>query len=80
MITVEETILKNIPNEYRDLDKTMFTGKQMKEQMVIFAKLHVQKALKQAYENIEYSYENSSERYVKENSILNAYNIEENIK
>lgn len=29
--TAEETILKNIPNEYRDLDKTMFTGKQMKE-------------------------------------------------
>jgi hypothetical protein len=47
--------------------------------MIEFAKLHVEAALKEAYKNIEYTDADSSVLYVVEDSILNAYPLE-NIK
>jgi len=41
--------------------------------MKTFAKLHVEAALKAAYENIEYTEVDSSVPYVVEDSILNSY-------
>ena len=43
------------------------------EMMIEFAKLHVEAALKAAYENIEYTEVDSSVPYVVEDSILNSY-------
>ena len=45
------------------------------EMMIEFAKLHVEAALKSAYENIEYTEVDSSVPYVVEDSILNAYSL-----
>ena len=47
-----------------------------KEAMIEFAEYHVKEALKAAYENIEYTEENSSVPYVIEDSILNAYPLD----
>jgi hypothetical protein len=47
--------------------------------MIEFAKLHVEAALKAAYENIEYTEVDSSVPYVVKDSILNSYPLE-NIK
>ena len=47
--------------------------------MIEFAKLHVEAALKAAYENIEYTEVDSSVPYVVEDSILNSYPLS-NIK
>ena len=47
--------------------------------MIGFAKLHVEKALELAYSNIEYTLEDSTVPYVVEDSILNAYPLD-NIK
>ena len=41
--------------------------------MIEFAKLHVEAALKAAYDNIEYTTVDSSVPYVLEESILNSY-------
>ncbi|HEY9485217.1 MAG TPA: hypothetical protein VIQ04_01120 [Nitrososphaeraceae archaeon] len=51
--TIEEFVRKNIPQEYRDFDKIVFTGKQLKEQAIEFAELHVQAALKTAADTAE---------------------------
>lgn len=80
MITVKEFIKSTGLVVKFDNTQGCILEEELPNLFIKFAKLHVQEALKQAYENIEYSYENSSERYVKENSILNAYNIEKNIK
>ena len=47
-----------------------------KEAMIKFTQFHVKEALKAAYENIEYTEENSSVPYVIEESILNAYPLD----
>lgn len=76
IITAEELLTK--VDEFERLE----TGNQEEvciKAMIEFAKLHVQKALKQAYDNIEYTSKDSSEPYVVEDSILNAYSLE-NIK
>jgi hypothetical protein len=49
------------------------------EKLIIFAKLHVEAALKAAYENIEYTEVDSSVPYVVEDSILNSYPLD-NVK
>jgi len=49
------------------------------ELMIEFAKMHVEAALKAAYDNIEYTEVDSSVPYVVEESILNSYPLE-NIK
>lgn len=56
-----------------------------KEALLEFAKAHTQEALEKAYENVEYSTEfdtrdNCCYVTIDKDSILNAYNIEENIK
>jgi hypothetical protein len=45
----------------------------IEEMMIEFAKMHVEAALKAAYENIEYTEVDSSVPYVVEDSILNSY-------
>ena len=50
-----------------------------KEMMIEFAKLHVEAALKAAYDNIEYTTVDSSVPYVVKESILNSYSLD-NIK
>jgi hypothetical protein len=45
----------------------------LKDFMIGFAKMHVEAALKAAYENIEYTEVDSSVPYVVEDSILNSY-------
>ena len=45
----------------------------IKNAMIEFAKLHVEAALKAAYDNIEYTTVDSSVPYVVEGSILNSY-------
>jgi len=51
----------------------------IKKYMIQFAKLHVEAALKSAYNNIEYTTVDSSVPYVVEESILNSYPLN-NIK
>ena len=51
----------------------------VKNYMIAFAKMHVEAALKAAYENIEYTEVDSSVPYVVEDSILNSYPLS-NIK
>lgn len=54
----------------------------IKSAMIEFARIHVQRALRAAADNIQYyqePYDDSNTRYVDENSILNAYPLE-NIK
>ena len=58
---------------------TMFTRQAIKEVAIEFAKLHVKAALKSSYNNIEYTTVDSSVPYVVEESILNAYPLD-NIK
>jgi hypothetical protein len=45
----------------------------IKRAMIEFAKIHVEEALKAAYDNIEYTTVDSSVPYVVEESILNSY-------
>jgi hypothetical protein len=45
----------------------------IEEMLIEFAKLHVEAALKAAYENIEYTEVDSSVPYVVEDSILKSY-------
>jgi len=45
--------------------------------MIEFAKLHIQKALKEASEKAEINYEDFSGKYIDKDSILNAYNLDE---
>ena len=58
---------------------TFILKEDISELMIKFAQFHVKLALSAAYENIEYTEENSSVPYVKEDSILNAYPLS-NIK
>lgn len=98
IITAEElaiTILLKGNKDYSSFDRVSFTGKQLKELAVEFAKLHVQEALEECFLNSEMrvsendtnetpSFTNNyDDGYVtitiSKESILNAYPLE-NIK
>jgi hypothetical protein len=51
----------------------VFVLRNIEEFMIEFAKFHVKAALKAAYDNIEYTTENSSVPYVVGDSILKSY-------
>ena len=86
--TSEEILVKNSVFENPEIsnfnliihrDGYITAQKNIKRAMIEFAKIHVEAALKAAYENIEYTEVNSSVPYVIEDSILNSYSLE-NIK
>ena len=83
--TAEEFFLNNYFNDsISQEDKKLWleTNEQAQKSlniMIEFAKLHVEKALELAYNNIEYTLEDSTVPYVVEDSILNAYTLD-NIK
>jgi hypothetical protein len=83
--TAEEFFLNNYFNDsISQEDKKLWleTNEQAQKSlniMIEFAKLHVEKALELAYGNIEYTLEDSTVPYVVEDSILNAYTLD-NIK
>jgi len=80
-IPTAEEIMINIANEhsYETWGELMYDTHEhsqilyTKETMIEFAKLHVEAALKAAYNNIEYTTVDSSVPYVVEESILNSY-------
>jgi hypothetical protein len=73
--------MEQIPTAKELFDKMLSANDEVTstEMMIEFAKLHVEAALKAAYENIEYTEVDSSVPYVVEDSILNSYPLE-NIK
>jgi hypothetical protein len=86
--TSEEILVKNSVFENPEIsnfnliihrDGYITAQKNIKRAMIEFAKIHVEAALKAAYENIEYTEVDSSVPYVVEDSILNSYSLE-NIK
>lgn len=72
-------LFKYKPDEIKLWFETNPDAQQSVNIMIEFAKLHVQAALKEACENLEYTDQDSSISYVVESSILNAYPLE-NIK
>lgn len=91
MITAEEYILKNMDG-YSDGWETRYSFEETSHALREFVALHIKQALEKAYENADLELYNSQdqicfmtndmgESYVlSKSSILNAYNIEENIK
>jgi len=74
--------MKQIPTAeefLKECQSNPHKGWSTRKAMIEFAKLHVEAALKAAYDNIEYTEVDSSVPYVVEESILNSYPLE-NIK
>jgi hypothetical protein len=62
-----------IDNKLIPFHTDSFHMKEINKIIIEFAKLHVEAALKAAYDNIEYTTVDSSVPYVVEESILNSY-------
>lgn len=75
MPTAEEFYKYHNSNNYRDFDKTIFTGKQLKQAMIEFAKLHVKAALEAVDINRRNHYLGDPKHYTEfsKESILSAY-------
>ena len=73
--TAEELIRVMYPSEYRDINVTLFTGKQLKELAITLTKLHVEQALKEALDSIPCLGSSSDIATYEEvkDAVLNAY-------
>jgi hypothetical protein len=79
-IPTAEEFLKDLQHEYEETGEyKMYFAIDIPNKLKEFAKLHVEAALKAAYDNIEYTTVDSSVPYVVEGSILNSYPLS-NIK
>jgi hypothetical protein len=77
MITAEQFLEQNGDEDFR-LSKS---GLYVSDMMIKFAKLHVEEALKKASEKASHNHTIYDKSFIiNKESILNAYNIEENIK
>jgi hypothetical protein len=73
-IPTAEEFLKDLQHEYEETGEyKMYFAIDIPNKLKEFAKLHVEAALKAAYDNIEYTTVDSSVPYVVEESILNSY-------
>jgi len=71
--------MENLPTAeefLKECQSNPHKGWSTRKAMIEFAKLHVEAALKAAYDNIEYTEVDSSVPYVVEESILNSYPLD----